>query len=280
MVYNSTDSVFVHRAPISASVRYIILPNNHTEKSVLTVDNFYFLQKDTIDLTHYAHIQSFNDLNITAGSVIITLTPYQTIRLLNLSPKDMTARSFLFASLDSARLSNDSSTTTIVAAVITGAVLLCFIASCFMNNPENQTKMDEENNAKIANQFIAKETKTVAQLSKHHSLMLSYQYRTDQDELDLKAEIEQELLESNQLMQSMTQKHAYLKQQLWTDIERNNNALGLETYDILSSSSDSFISHSSQESDNSTHYQAVGTVYSVHREDKDTYGGSEDDGDW
>lgn len=63
---------------------------------LVTISDFN-QNKDKINLKSFNELHSFNELNITAGSIIITLESNQKMKLLNLQPYDINEENFIFA---------------------------------------------------------------------------------------------------------------------------------------------------------------------------------------
>lgn len=106
VVINSSSNVMIESAGNSGYAMYTIVPillTNHTLHSNVsaeyTITNFK-LSTDTINLELFTQIRSFEDLNLTRGSVVLTLSRIQRVRILGLNPVNMTASQFVFASLD------------------------------------------------------------------------------------------------------------------------------------------------------------------------------------
>lgn len=77
----------------SGADMYTLKPNANV---LITVTDFN-RSSDVINLQAY-DIHSFDDINITAGSIIITLEENQRMRLVQLSPGDINADNFIFTS--------------------------------------------------------------------------------------------------------------------------------------------------------------------------------------
>ena len=104
-----------------------------TSDVLITVTNFNNYS-DLINLKSF-NIYNFNQLNITAGSIVITLESNQIMKLLELNPGDISANNFIFASelepslsptvaIKSSSNSDDTNVGAIVGGVLAGVAVL------------------------------------------------------------------------------------------------------------------------------------------------------------
>lgn len=103
---------------------YTLIPNANVKITITNFNNY----TNFINLESY-NIYSYNQLNITSGSVIITLPDNQIMKLSNLYPSDVSASNFVLSSENS--LPNDSSSNNqdaIIGGVIGGVAFMVLTA--------------------------------------------------------------------------------------------------------------------------------------------------------
>lgn len=71
---------------------FVVEPNRDCTMQIA----HFNLSVDVIDLTAFHHYSAMKELNLTEGSVVLTLPSKQVVRLLHLHPSDMRERHFLF----------------------------------------------------------------------------------------------------------------------------------------------------------------------------------------
>eukprot|EP01034_Spumella_vulgaris_P022257 gene22258-28370_t len=136
---NATDTVRIVKPAMrnsASSYIYSISPNPKTLFVIEQFDN----HTDVIDLVAFDTIPKFSSLNITRGSVVITLPHRQVIRILNLQPQDVSRSNFLFyiptnaTQVDPVMIANEHESIKsqlIILSSVSGAVLLFLIWMCF-----------------------------------------------------------------------------------------------------------------------------------------------------
>ena len=105
---------------ISSNNMYTLVPNQNMKIIITYFDNY----TDYINLVSY-DIYSFDQLNITSGSVIITLPNYQIMKLANLYPSDVSENNFIFNTAPTPTYSpvtNDNSDPINQGAIIGGVI--------------------------------------------------------------------------------------------------------------------------------------------------------------
>jgi hypothetical protein len=105
---------------------FTIIPSMNTTIIITQFNNI----SDLIDLSAFASQCQYDTLLITRGSVIITLSSTnQVIKLLNLSPADVSERNFQFASVtyDATRNKKISTTVIVISAVVSAFVCVLVV---------------------------------------------------------------------------------------------------------------------------------------------------------
>lgn len=155
-MHNHSDSLTSYRYLVNVTGHVTIVSSRGAStyrivpQKNLTLTIWEFNQAtDVIDLTLYSALHRFQDLVITAGSIIIRLSSSEMIHIMNLEPGDIDGSNFIFSAADAKRDKSDALHLAILVLSITVPVgLMCVVAYYiihygFMLSAEKAKKMAE-----------------------------------------------------------------------------------------------------------------------------------------
>ena len=125
-IVDTSEQVIIHNYLGNNTYKLTSYPNS------LLVIGYFNTSNDRIDLTAFVTITVFSQLQITAGSVIVSLPKNQVVRVLNLHPQDVNSSCFVF--YQESKIDDQKISLTVMLASIVGGIILLFVSlQCYIS---------------------------------------------------------------------------------------------------------------------------------------------------